>query len=109
MMNNQFNRFSQMMQPQDIGGISPVFQNIGNQQAMLNSAMQQGQNLTQQAGQTGQQSGSGMNPLMMAMMLRGGQSSKYLNSIPAIIKYGASNVYGGFGQGQVPTTTTGEN
>jgi hypothetical protein len=33
-------------------------------------AMQQGQALTQQAGQTGQQSG-GMNPMAMAAMLRG--------------------------------------
>jgi len=103
---NAYNRFAQMMQPQDIGGISPVFQNIGNQQAMQNMAMQQGQGLTQQAGQIGQQ-GGGMNPMAMAMMLRGGKANPYLASIPAMMRYGAGNVYGGFGQGQVPTTTTG--
>jgi hypothetical protein len=104
---NAYNRFAQMMQPQDIGGISPVFQNIGNQQAMLNKAMQQGMGLTQQAGQTGQQGGGGMNPMAMAMMLRGGKKGSYLSSVLPMMSYGAGNVYGGFGQGQVPTTTTG--
>ena len=102
-----YNRFAQMMQPQDIGGISPVFQNIGNQQAMQNMAMQQGMGLTQQAGQIGQQGGGGMNPMMLAQMLRGGKTGSYLSSIAPMIRYGAGNVYGGFGQGQVPTTTTG--
>jgi hypothetical protein len=104
---NAYNRFAQMMQPQDIGGISPVFQNIGNQQAMQNMAMQQGMGLTQQAGQIGQQGGGGMNPIMLAQMLRGGKTGSYLSSIPAMMRYGSGNVYGGFGQGQVPTTTTG--
>ena len=57
-----------MQQPQDLGGLSPVFQNIAQQQAMQNMAMQQGQGLTQSAGQTGQ--GGGMNPMAMAAMLR---------------------------------------
>jgi hypothetical protein len=56
-----------MQQPQDLGGLSPYFQNIAQQQAMQNAAMQQGQGLTQDAGQTQQ---GGMNPLAMAMMLR---------------------------------------
>jgi hypothetical protein len=55
-------------QTQDIGGLSPVFQNIAAQQASQNAAMQQGQALTQAAGQTGQ--GGGMNPMMMASLLR---------------------------------------
>jgi hypothetical protein len=42
-------------------------QNIAAQQAMQQQAMQQGQGLTQQAGQTTQ---GGMNPMMMAQMLR---------------------------------------
>ena len=64
----------QMQQPQqDIGGLSPVFQNIGMQQANQNAAMQQGMGLTQAAGQTGQQ-GGGMNPMMMAAMLRKGKA-----------------------------------
>ena len=54
-------------QTQDLGGLSPVFQNIAQQQAMQNMAMQQGQALTQQAGQTAQ---GGMNPMAMAMALR---------------------------------------
>jgi hypothetical protein len=62
----------QMQQPQqDIGGLSPVFQNIGMQQANQNAAMQQGAGLTQDAGQTQQ---GGMNPLMMAAMLRRGKT-----------------------------------
>jgi len=58
-----------MQQPQDLGGLSPYFQNIAQQQAMQNMAMQQGQGLTQAAGQIGQKSG-GMNPIAMAAMLR---------------------------------------
>jgi len=57
-----------MQQPQDLGGLSPYFQNIAQQQAMQNMAMQQGQGLTQAAGQVGQ--GGGMNPMAMAAMLR---------------------------------------
>ena len=49
-----------------------------------------------------------MNPLAMAMMLRAGQSSNpYANAQSAMKQYGAENVYGYGGQGQVPTTTTG--
>jgi hypothetical protein len=61
----------QMQQAQNLGGIDPMYQNIGQQQANQNMAMQQGQGLTQAAGQTG--AGGGMNPLAMAMMLRKGQ------------------------------------
>ena len=56
-----------MQQTQDLGGLSPYYQNIGAQQMMQNAAMQQAQGLTQQAGQTAQ---GGMNPMMMAQMLR---------------------------------------
>jgi len=51
-------------------GLNPVFQNIAQQQQNQNMALQQGNQLMQQAGQTGQQSG-GMNPMAMAMALRG--------------------------------------
>jgi len=65
---NMYNPYiQQMAQPQDLGGLAPYYQNIGAQQAMQNMAMQQGQGLTQQAGQTTQ---SGMNPLAMAQALR---------------------------------------
>jgi hypothetical protein len=63
------NPFIMQGQQQDLSGLTPVFQNIGQQQANQNMAMQQGQGLTQAAGQTGQQ--GGMNPMMMAAMLRG--------------------------------------
>jgi len=101
---NAYNRFAQMMQPQDIGGISPVFQNIGNQQAMQNMAMQQGMGLTQQAGQIGQQGGGGMNPLMMAMLLRKKPNQQEINasdvqmgglrSYNPFTQFGVSNTYG---------------
>jgi hypothetical protein len=94
-----------MQQSQDLSGLSPVFQNIAQQQANQNMALQQAQGLTQAAGQTGQ--GGGMNPMAMAMMLRKGQSDPYANAQDAMKKYGAGNVYGYGGQGQVPTTTTG--
>jgi hypothetical protein len=58
---------TQMQQPQDLGGLSPVFQNMAAQQANQNMAMQQGQGLTQDAGRTAQ---GGMNPMAMAAMLR---------------------------------------
>jgi len=64
-MNNPY--MMQMQNPQNIGGIDPYFQNIAQQQAMQNMAMQQGQGLTQAAGQTAK---SGMNPMAMAAMLR---------------------------------------
>jgi hypothetical protein len=57
----------QMQQPQDLSGLSPVFQNIAQQQAMQNMAMQQGQGLTQAAGQIGQ---GGNNNMALAAMLR---------------------------------------
>lgn len=99
---NMYNPYiMQMPQTQDLGGLAPYMQNIANQQANQNMAMQQAQGLTQQAGQTAQ---GGMNPMMMAQMLRGQtKASPYLSSIPAMMKYGAGNVYGGFGQGQTPT------
>lgn len=94
----------QMPQTQDLGGLSPYYQNIAQQQAMQNAAMQQAQGLTQDAGRTVQ---GGMNPLAMAMMLRKG-SDPYTNAQDAMSKYGASNVYGYGGQGQVPTQITGQ-
>lgn len=49
-------------------GLSPVFQNIAAQQQNQNMAVQQGQQMANQAAQSGQQ--GGMNPMMMAAMLR---------------------------------------
>ena len=56
-----------MQQPQDIGGLSPYFQNIAQQQAMQNMAIQQGQGLSQAAGQLGQ---GGNDNMALAAMLR---------------------------------------
>lgn len=108
---NTYNPYiMQMPQTQDLGGLAPYYQNIGQQQAMQNAAMQQAQGLTNQAGMTvqGKQAGVGMNPMVMAALLRQ-SSNPYINAQNAMNQYGAENVYGYGGQGQVPTTTTGEN
>jgi hypothetical protein len=72
-MNNPYftnvGSYMQSLDPNELAKLNPSFQNIGNQQANQNMAMQQANQLTQQAGQT-QQSG-GMNPMAMAMALRG--------------------------------------
>ena len=98
---------------QDVSGLQPVYQNFGQQQANQQAALAQQNQLANQAGQS---LSSGMNPLAMAAMLRnkdpqslGSKMGVYAKSIPAIMQYGSENVYGGFGQGQVPTMTTGEN
>jgi len=62
------NPYMQPMNPQEQQGLMPVFQNIGAQQANQNAAMQQGQALTQAAGQTGQSGGN--NQMALAAMLR---------------------------------------
>ena len=76
MTNNPY--IMQMPQAQDLSGLAPYYQNIANQQAMQNAAMQQAQGLTQQAGQTAQ--GGGMNPLAMAMMLRKKPNQQDINA-----------------------------
>jgi len=78
---NMYNPYiQQMAQPQDLGGLSPYMQNIANQQAMQNMAMQQAQGLTQDAGRTVQ---GGMNPLAMAMMLRKGEKPQGSSNLGA--------------------------
>ena len=104
------NPYILMPQPiQDVSGLQPVFQNTGQQQANQQAALAQQNQLVNQAGQS---QGGGMNPMALAMMLRkkdpneqslGSKLGTYAKSIPAIMEYGAENVYGGFGQGQVPT------
>jgi hypothetical protein len=61
--------YMQPVDPNELARLNPAFQNIGMQQANQNAAMQQSNQLTQQAGQIGQQ-GGGMNPMAMAAMLR---------------------------------------
>jgi hypothetical protein len=73
-MNNPYamNPYIQQGQQQDIGGLSPVFQNMAAQQANQNAALAQQNQLVNQASQVGSSSG-GMNPMMMALALRGGK------------------------------------
>ena len=95
---------------QDVSGLQPVFQNFGQQQANQQAALAQQNQLVNQAGEP--QNMAGTNQLALAMMLRkkdpneqslGSKMGTYAKSIPAIMEYGAENVYGGFGQGQTPT------
>ena len=75
---NMYNPYIQQMpQTQDLGGLSPYYQNIAAQQAMQNAAMQQAQGLTQDAGRTVQ---GGMNPMAMAMMLRKKPNQQDINA-----------------------------
>jgi len=106
-MYNQFapNPYIQQGQQQDIGGLSPVFQNIATQQANQNAAMQQGAGLNQQATELGQQSGN-INPLLMAAALRKGDkpTQEQMNAKDAqmgglstynpMTQYGISQQYG---------------
>jgi hypothetical protein len=64
------NPYIQQGQQQDIGGLSPVFQNMAAQQASQNAALAQQNQLMNQATQLGQQSGSALNPMAMAIALR---------------------------------------
>jgi hypothetical protein len=80
-------------------GLLPVFQNIGQQQAMQNAALAQQNQQVQQAGMTGQ--GGNQNQLAMAMALRN-QNDPYKQAQQAMGKYGQGNVYGYGGQGQIP-------
>lgn len=79
---NMYNPYIQQMpQTQDLGGLNPVFQNIAQQQAMQQQALQQGMNLTNQAGMTvdGKQAGAGYNQIAMANALRNQQDQQRMN------------------------------
>jgi len=81
-------------------GLTPVFQNIAQQQAMQNAAMQEQNQQVQQAGMIPK--GGNLNQLAMAMALRK-QNDPYANAQDAMKQYGSGNVYGYGGQGQIPT------
>jgi hypothetical protein len=73
-MNNPYalNPYIQQgQQSQDLGGLNPVFQNMAAQQATQNAALAQQNQLINQAGQVPES--GGMNPMAMAMALRGGK------------------------------------
>lgn len=90
---------------QDLQGMMPRFQNLADQDQFQRLMAQQQNQLVQAAGQ-GVRGGNAtaMNPLAMAMMLR--RKDPYMNAQRAMQMYGANNVYGYGGMGQVPTTTT---
>ena len=69
MDNNYFTQVAPYMQQDQ--GLNPVFQNIAQQQANQNAALAQQNQQVQQAGQVQGGGMSGLNPMMMAMMLRG--------------------------------------
>lgn len=88
---------------QDVSGQRPVFMNEAAQEQMRRALLQQ--NL---GSPVGQGRSLGVNPLALAQMLRQGQTTNpYANAQMAMNQYGAENVYGFGGQGQVPTMTTG--
>jgi hypothetical protein len=93
-----------LTRPQDVSGVQPMYQNTGNQQVMQQQMLQGLGNSAQMLGQRPQ---GGMNPMAMAMLLRKGGSNPYMNAQRAMQQYGANNVYGYGGMGQVPTMTTG--
>jgi uncharacterized protein YchJ len=66
---------------QDVSGLPPMYQNIANQQAMQNAALQQGMNLTNQAGMTvdGKQAGAGYDQIAMANALRRQQDQQKID------------------------------
>lgn len=75
MDNNYFTQVAPYMQ-QEQGGLTPVFQNIGAQQALHNQLMQQQMQQNQDASNIGSGLGKGMSgisPLAMAAMLRSGK------------------------------------
>jgi hypothetical protein len=102
-MYNQFapNPYIQQGQQQDIGGLSPVFQNIAAQQAAQNAALQQGMNLTNQAGMTneGKQAGVGMDQMALAAMLRKKPDQAEINAQD--VQMGGLNTYNPFTQYQI--------
>jgi hypothetical protein len=72
------NPYIQFQQMQDQQGLAPVFQNIAEQQASQNAALNEQNQQVQQAGQTAQGGGS-FNNLAMAAMLRKQDPSKPAN------------------------------
>ena len=58
------------LSPEEKAMLNPMYQNLGQQQAFQTQAMQQGNELTNAAGQTAKGSSGGMNALALAAMLR---------------------------------------
>jgi hypothetical protein len=95
MDNNYFTNVNPYFAQQD-QGLSPVFQNIAQQQQNQNAALAQQNQLTQQAGQIGQQ--GGMNPMMMAAMLRKGEKPNQADINAKDAQMGGLSTYNPFTQ-----------
>jgi hypothetical protein len=81
---------------QDLGGLSPVFANFGQQQANQQAALAQQNQLANQAGQT--QSGAGVNQLALAMMLRDKDPKKPMDQNAKDAQMGGASTYNPFTQ-----------
>lgn len=101
----------QPINPQEQQGLMPVFQNIGQQQQNQQAALAQQNQFVNDAGMTakGKQAGVGSDQMVMAAMLRkkndpyaANNGNPYANAQTASNIYGAQNVYGFGGQGQMP-------
>ncbi len=77
--------------------INPVFQNIGSQQAYMNQQLGQGNQLAQPSSHG--MTMSGLNPLAMAMMLRGGKSGVTPPSADLAQMSGVAGMGGSMGTG----------
>ena len=94
MDNNYFTNVNPYFSQPD-QGLSPVFQNIAQQQQNQNAALAQQNQLVQQAGQTQQ---GGMNPMAMAMMLRKGDKPDQAAINAKDVQMGGLSTYNPFTQ-----------
>ena len=88
-----------ILQPQpmqDVSGLQPVFQNIGQQQMNQQAALAQQNQLAQQAGQT--QGNAGVNQLALAMMLRKKDPTKPMDQNAQDAQMGGASTYNPFTQ-----------
>lgn len=88
-------------QQQELGGLMPVFQNIGNQQAMQNAALAQQNQLVSQAGQTSQ---GGINPMALAQALRKDQPMSQEQINARDVQMGGIGTYNPYTQYKVSST-----
>ena len=106
MDNNYFTQVAPYFQQQD-QGLMPVFQNVAQQQANQNAALAQQNQLVNQASQTQSSGMSGLNPMAMAMMLRGkkqpglGETTNSFGKVIPDPTYGAGNAYSNMTSGEL--------
>ena len=110
MNNDYFTTVNPYFAQQD-QGLNPVFQNIAQQQQNQNAALAQQNQLNAQAGQTQQQ--GGMNPMAMAMALRGqnkkpglGETTNSFGKVIPDLTYGSGNAYNNMTPGEMSNMMT---